>query len=528
MRMMEVWYSYKSRNKMDYEKERDKVPSFFSNGLFCNYLNIRLEERRAGVLTILIDTTSKEPIYEQIYKYIREEITNGNIACGTKLPSSRGMAAHLEVSRNTVDMAYGQLLSEGYIESSPKRGYYVCALDALYAEGIEVLQKEEGEQGELLERAGESKTVEQTMQYVVDFSPSGVDMTCFPYGKWRKLMKECLIDDKKELFLAGNHQGELSLRRAVQNYLHQSRGVSCDISQIIIGAGSDYMLLLLTRILGEGQKAAIENPGYRQAYTILNSVGYPVVPIAVDEQGIQVEALEASGANLVYVTPSHQFPLGTVLSASRRQALLAWAQKEENRYIIEDDYDSEFRYFGKPIPALQSQDPFGKVIYIGTLSKAIAPGIRISYMVLPKILLQQYVDNAGFYYSTVSRIDQQVLGQFFLQGHFERHLNRMRKIYRAKHDVLLNAIKSTNLPVEVVGDSAGLHVLLRFPNCESEQEEWLISQAAQCGVKVYGLSEYDIFQNGWLPCPTLILGFAKLTEKEIIEGVNLLQKAWMS
>lgn len=476
------------------------------------------------MLTISIDTKSKEPIYEQIYKYIRQEIVNGNIPCGTRLPSGRGLAAHLEVSRNTIDMAYGQLLSEGYIESVPKKGYFVSALDTLYSEGIHIQnasrQEEASEEG-YMDRP-EDKT-----EYRVDFSPSGVDMDYFPYSKWRKLMKECLIDDNKELFLSGRHQGDIELRRAVQNYLHQSRGVRCKPSQIIIGAGSDYMLLLLSRILPGEQYIAMENPVYKQAYTIFNSVGYPITPVSLDEQGIRVDILEKSNANLVYVTPSHHFPLGTVMSVNRKQKLLSWASKKENRYIIEDDYDSEFRYFGKPIPALQSQDPFGRVIYVGTLSKAIAPGIRMSYMVLPERLLEQYYQTAGFYFSTVSRIDQRVISQFFIQGHFERHLNRMRKIYKTKHDILLQELKESGLPMRITGESAGLHLLLEFGDKTLDAagvEKRLVELAGKQGAKVYALSDYYIQEEERVP--TILIGFARLKENELSEGVDALKKAW--
>lgn len=476
------------------------------------------------MLTISIDTKSKEPIYEQIYKYIREEVVNGNIPCGTRLPSSRGMATHLEVSRNTVDMAYGQLLSEGYIESVPKKGYFVSALDTLYSEGIYIQgisELEEDSEKEYMDRQDKEK------EYQIDFSPSGVDMDYFPYGKWRKLMRECLIDDNKELFLSGKHQGDIDLRKAVQNYLHQSRGVRCKPSQIIIGAGSDYMLLLLSRILSGEQHIAMENPVYKQAYTIFNSVGYPITPVSLDEQGIRIDVLEKSDANLVYVTPSHHFPLGTVMSVNRKQKLLSWASKKEERYIIEDDYDSEFRYFGKPIPALQSQDPFGKVIYVGTLSKAIAPGIRMSYMVLPESLMEQYYKSAGFYFSTVSRIDQRVISQFFIQGHFERHLNRMRKIYKTKHDILLQELKEAGLPIRISGESAGLHFLLEFGEKTLEAadvEKRLVELAKKQGIKVYALSDYYIREEERVP--TILIGFSRLKESELAEGVKALKKAW--
>lgn len=484
------------------------------------------------MLTISINTKSKEPMYEQIYKYIREEIKNGNLSCGTKLPSGRGLAAHLEVSRNTIDMAYGQLLSEGYIESVPKKGYFVCALETLYLEGIKInntAQPDDEEERKRVERifGKQKETDEVNAIYAIDFSPSGVDMDYFPYGKWRKLMKECLIDDNKELFLAGSHQGDEQLRKAVQNYLYQARGIKCKLSQIIIGAGSDYMLLLLSRIFNRPVAFAMENPAYKQAYTIFKSVGYSITPIEVDDQGIQVNMLEQTDAEVVYVTPSHHFPLGTVMSAGRKQQLLAWANKRKERYIIEDDYDSEFRYSGKPIPALQSEDFFGKVIYIGTLSKAIAPGIRMSYMVLPEKMIEQYWKVAGFYFSTVSRIDQNVICQFFLQGHFERHLNRMRTIYKAKHDILLRELKASHLPFQITGDSAGLHLLLQFGDIvlnAAEIERELVQKAGKQGVKVYALSDYYIKEIKRRP--TILIGFARLKEQEIAEGVKRLIAAW--
>ncbi|MCM1179529.1 MAG: PLP-dependent aminotransferase family protein [Clostridium sp.] len=478
------------------------------------------------MLTIPINVKSKVPIYEQIYKYIREEIKNGSIPCGVRLPSERGLAVHLEVSRNTVNMAYGQLLSEGYIEAKPKRGYFVCNLENLYIEEKDTQAAADSREGRA-ENGYLKKGAGKETEYKIDFSPSGVDMEYFPYGKWRKLMKECLIDDNRELFLAGENQGELSLRTAVQQYLYQSRGVKCDVEQIVIGAGSDYMLLLLSRIFNYKCVVGMENPGYRQACTIFQSVGYDVVPVSVDDQGMKTETLEGISADLAYVTPSHHFPVGTVMSAGRRQRLLAWAAKGEQRYIIEDDYDSEFRYFGKPIPALQSQDPFGKVIYLGTLSKAIAPGIRLSFMVLPWTLVKRYRSEAGFYFSTVSRIDQKVIGEFLLQGHFERHLNRMRKIYRGKHDILVQALKDSKIPFRVAGDSAGLHVLLQLPEkCENARhiEKMLVQMAEKQDVKVYPLSDYYMEEEERYPA--VLVGFARLTEMEITEGIRLLKEAW--
>ena len=479
------------------------------------------------MLTIPIETKSKMPIYEQIYRYIRDDIISGSLPCGMKLPSGRGLASHLSVSRNTIDMAYGQLVAEGYIEPVPQKGYYVCKLDYLYAQKENLYNggSAEGEQTGY----GRENAVESKISYKVDFSLNGVDMDYFPYGTWRKLMRECLIDDNKDLFLSGDHQGDLELRQAVQSYLYQSRGVRCKPEQIIIGAGSDYMLLLLSRIFESKKHIAMENPTYKQAYTFFESLGYQISPVSVDEQGMRTELLEATGAELAYVTPAHHFPMGMVLSASRRQKLLAWAGGEEGRYIIEDDYDSEFRYAGKPIPALHSQDPFGKVIYIGTFSKAIAPGIRISYMVLPEKLLNRYHQVADFYFSTVSRIDQRLISRFLLQGDFERHLNRMRKIYKTKHDMLLQELRESGLPVEIAGSSAGLHFLLVVGGKTAdaaEQEKRMVEAAAKEGIHIYALSDFYIREE--LRQPAVLLGYARLKEAEIKEGVLALRKAWES
>lgn len=471
------------------------------------------------MITISLEMGGKEPIYEQIYKHIRQEIIDGKITCGAKLPSSRGLAANLMVSRSTIDMAYGQLVSEGYIEAVPQKGYFVSNLEALYEEGIQIRVEEDIQE--------QAQMPDKEKKDGIDFSLSGVDMDYFPYSKWRKLMRDCLIDDNKELFLSGSHKGDYELRKIICSYIHQSRGVNCRPAQILIGAGSDYMLLLLTHIFGKKKHVAMENPAYKQASTIFKSVGYDITFFPVDEQGMQADTLEESGADVLYVTPSHQFPSGMVMSATRRQKILAWSGKEEGRYIIEDDYDSEFRYYGKPIPSLQSQAPFDRVIYMGTLSKVIAPGIRLSYMVLPDKLLHQYEQRCSFYFSTVSRIDQQVIGHFFSEGHFERHLNRMRKIYKNKHDVLLRELKDWDMPVVIKGENAGLHIIVEFgkkTNQAKEIERKLVELVEPHGVFVYPLSDYYVQEEERIP--SVLIGFARLKEKDIIEGISILKEVW--
>lgn len=463
------------------------------------------------MLTIALDVNKKEPLYEQIYTYIREEIRRGNLEFGSKLPSCRSLAVHLGVSRNTVDMAYAQLLSEGYIENMPRRGYFISKI-----EGLANLHMHQEEKVERKEPRQESK--------FIDFSPNGVDMNAFPYNCFRRLNKEVMMEINSELFQTGDAQGELSFRRAIRQYLHESRGVNCHEDQIIIGAGNDYLILLLTQILGFHQTIAMENPAYLKPYSIFKKMDYEIEAISVDEQGICPEELEKSRAQFLYVTPAHQYPTGSVMPIQRRLKVLEWASSREGRYIIEDDYDSEFRYQGKPIPSLQSIDTRQKVIYCGTFSKAIAPAIRISYLVLPWKLYELYKERVGFLSCTVSRTDQKILERFITEGYFERHLNKMRGVYKNKRDILLKLCRQFEPQIQVKHASTGLHILLECHTKKEEKE--LILLAREHGVKVYGISEYAIKEPICFPCPMLILGFAKLQEDDIRRGISFLSQAW--
>lgn len=463
-------------------------------------------------LLIPLDSQSGKPLYEQIYSYIRQEIRTGSLKTADRLPSTRVLAEHLKVSRSTTQMAYEQLVAEGYIEAAPYRGYYVSKVEELLETGPQrVEQMLIGESG--------------TSGCQIDFSPRGIDLDSFPYHTWRKLSRDTLVDGNREMFHNGNPQGEPGLREAIRSYLHSARGVICSPEQIIVGAGSEYLLMLLTLILGRNLHIAMENPTYKQAYRVFDSLGCQVCPVEMDGAGMSPELLEKSGANVAYVMPSHQFPTGIVMPVGRRQELLRWAQAGEERYLIEDDYDSEFRYKGKPIPALQGMDRLGRVIYLGTFSKCIAPAIRVSYLVLPPALLTRYREKAGFYASTVPRIDQNMIYQFLVQGHFERHLNRMRAIYKTKHDTLLAAVRPLERDFTIRGEYAGLHILLTHKGNRPEKE--LIEQAGKAGVRVYGLSGYYIHQEHNRRPPTVVLGYANLSVEEIRRGAALLAGCWM-
>jgi GntR family transcriptional regulator/MocR family aminotransferase len=309
----------------------------------------------------------------------------------------------------------------------------------------------------------------------------------------------------------------------IAEYLHQARGMDVQPEQIVIGAGNDYLQMLLSRILGtDGHRIAMESPTYRHAYDIFRQLGYDCCTVSMDRQGMKVDELRESSADIAYVMPSHQYPMGTVMPITRRQELLQWAQEKEGRYLIEDDYDSEFRYIGKPIPALQGSDAYEKVIYIGTFSRSIAPAIRVSYLVLPIHLLERYEKVGRKFSCTVSRVDQGILQLFMERGYYERHLNKMRALYKNKHDILLGEIRRINGVKQISGERSGVHILVQLTSDIPEEER--VREAAKMGVKVYPLSEYCIDRSRQEP--SVLLGFATLSEREIQEAAALLQKAW--
>lgn len=465
-------------------------------------------------MTIRLRTDSDKCLYQQIYEHIRQEIREGKLLAGERLPSTRSLAEYLQVARSTVDYAYDQLLSEGYIEAKPYKGYFVCRL-----EGIFTMEQREMTEPEVVRPDSQ----EDGTQVQIDFSPYGIDMTGFPFGVWKRITKNILNDSNSELFAQGEPQGDYDLRMTISRYLHSSRGVNCRPEQIIVGAGNDYLLLLLEKILGRHVGIAMENPTYKRAYRIFQSFAYRIYTVDMDDKGMRADKLLELPVRAAYVMPSHQYPTGAVMTIGRRAELLRWAEKEPDRYLIEDDYDSEFRYRGKPIPSLQSSDKRGKVIYIGTFSKAIAPAIRVSYMVLPESLLEVYRRDCSFYSCTVSRIDQRILNEFIRDGYFERHLNKMRMHYRAKHDLLLAELEPFKKAFTISGEDAGLHLLLTARGAVTEAQ--LLSAATEAGVKVYGMSENMVETDA--PKATILLGFGSVSEPEMKEGLHRLQKAWL-
>ncbi|MGG0290195.1 PLP-dependent aminotransferase family protein [Bacillus pacificus] len=459
-------------------------------------------------LTPNLNTQSKMALYVQLYEYIKKEIKDGTIPAFTKLPAKRKLASYLQVSKNTVEAAYEQLLAEGYIESASRKGYFVCKVEQM----IDV----EGSEAKVEEVPFREEN------YTFDFTQTGVDTNTFPFTMYRKLINDVWQPHNNDLLFLGHPQGELSLREEIANYLYESRGVRCSASQIVLGAGTQILVKLLFQLL-KGSNYAVENPGYHRKMVVFEQGEDKVQMLSLDRDGICMADLENSNANVVFVTPSHQFPYGMIMPITRRTQLLQWAKKAKDRYIIEDDYDSEFRYSGKPIPALQGLDTDGKVIYMGTLSKALLPSLRMSYIVLPKNLIIKYQKEYLFYTQSVSRMDQEVIRKFLNEGYWGKHIHKMRVVYRKKRDRLVFEIeKYFSNCIEVIGEDSGLHILLKVHNGMREEE--LIQEAAKYSIKIYPVSTY--YKDGTAPENVVLLGFAILSEEEIAKAIQLLHKAW--
>lgn len=467
------------------------------------------------MLTPVLDSASPMPLYEQIYRHIRREIESGSLPAGSRLPSKRALAAHLEVSVVTVEGAYGQLLAEGYLRSEPKRGFFVRTPELAGPR-----QPFSAPYHPPVPTAPSSGTLEY------DFATNAVDTAHFPFSTWAKLMREVLSQQDSDLLSSPPPQGVPELREAIVRYLHDFRGIQASAEQVVVGAGSEYLTSILLQLLGQDGGWAVEDPGYRKFYRILSHAGALACPIPLDGQGMRTDALHWSGARVAHITPSHHFPLGTVMPVARRQALLAWASEAENRYLIEDDYDSEFRYDGRPIPALQSLDTRERVVYMNTFTKSLAPSLRIGYMVLPPHLLERYQKEFLFYSSTVPSFEQYTLARFLSRGHFERHIRRMRNTYRLRRDSLLAAAKAAGITRlgHFSGAEAGLHLLFRAPGGPSEEE--LVQAAARAGVGVYPLSYYCLTPPEPDHVPTLMLGYARLEPEDMAPAMRRLYAAW--
>lgn len=459
-----------------------------------------------NLFTIDFTRSGRTPLYEQLYDYIVTEIASGRLMRGERLPSKKSLAAHLGISTNTVETGYNLLIQEGYIYSKPKSGYYVSAIEGLISPG--------GREKELFSHPAYP-------EYKYDFRTNAVDEASFPYKIWAKLSRETLVSGSN-LLTAGETRGDLELRNTLAKYLHEFRGVSCDAGQVVIGAGVEYLLTLLCGLLTPASGFAIENPGYIKAASVLKNSGGVISYIPMDGEGMIPGALRESGAAYCYLTPSHQFPTGVVMPVGRRYQLLGWGAESDGRYIIEDDYNSEFTFSEKPIPAMQGLDSSGKVIYISTFSRTLAPSIRIAYMVLPTELSESFDRKFGGYSSTVSRFEQQTLMKFISDGYLGRHLNRVKNIYRKRRDFLIGKLDSLSVPggMKIRGGHAGLHLLVTLSESTAER---VMERAHSANVRIYRLCDYYFdTEKGSTGSDTLILGFAGLDEEALAGALDIL------
>lgn len=429
------------------------------------------------MLTYSFENIGHTPLYEHLYKCIKNDIMNGTLPAGTKLPSKRSFASNLGVSAITVENAYAQLLSEGYIYSRPKKGYYVSTFSRSL----------------LPPRAMPETAValpEARPVFFADFSSNQTRPDNFPFSVWAKLMRETMQERNNELMTKPPCGGIFELREAIASHLKQFRDMQVQPEQIFVGAGTEYLYGLLVQLLGFDKVYAIENPGYEKIAQIYESYQVRRRFIDMDDCGIRMDRLEESGADVVHISPSHHFPTGIITPVSRRYELLGWAAKSDSRYIIEDDYDSEFRLTGKPIPALQSIDLMEKVIYINTFSKSLTSTMRISYMVLPPGLAQRFLEQMSFYSCTVSNFEQYALMRFIREGYLEKHINRMRNYYHRQRDALLDAIKKSPLSsrVTITEENSGLHFLMKIDTALSDTE--LMEKAREKGLRLTALSRY--------------------------------------
>lgn len=445
------------------------------------------------MLTYELKKAPGVPLYEALYRCLRRDIQAGVLPPGSKLPSKRALAQHLEVSKITVETAYGQLLSEGYVFAREKVGYFVEA----GAHPVPPLLPTE---------LPEEHPAPPVLNLIAN-SPAH-----FPFSVWSKLQREVMLDLGEKLLRPMEQQGCLALRRAIADHLAAFRGLIVSPENIVVGAGTDFLYNLLIQLLGREKCYAVEEPGYEKIRKIYAAGGVSCICAPMDSQGVLPNQL--SNAQVLHISPSHHFPTGIVTPMGRRQELLSWAQ-EQGGYIIEDDYDSEFRFHSHPLPALYSLDRQGRVIYLNTFSKSLTPAIRISYMVLPDALMDTFRSKLSFYSGTVASFEQYTLARFLSRGYFEKHINRMRKFYKARRNKVVAALERCPWrdKITVWEQDAGLHFLVQVDT--DLDGDALAKIWAEQGIFVQSLSS---FYRGPVPesyRSTLVVNYSGLDEGEL-------------
>lgn len=443
-------------------------------------------------------------MYEYLYQCIKEDIIHQKLNPHEKLPSKRTFAKHLKVSLMTIENAYNQLLIEGYIYSIEKKGYFVSEIDF---PKFHVIQKPT-----ILEK--------ENPIYTIDLKNNSISPDAFPFSIWSKLTREVLSTKSSQLLTRAPQNGCLVLREAIAKHLYAFSGIQVSPAQIIIGAGTEYLYNLVIQLLGRDYIYALENPGHRSIAKVyqLNNVSYQY--ISLDHYGLNIQELSESPAQIVHLSAAHHFPTGITMPIKRRLDILNWAYHNHG-YIIEDDYDSEFRLRGKPIPSLLQIDQHQSVIYMNTFSKTLAPSFRISYMVLPPKLLERYQSQFYFYTCSVSSLEQIVLAKFISEGYFEKHLRRMKNAYKMIRDEFLDQLSHSPIypSIIITEENAGLHFIIQHHLHITDQE--LVDKAKKIGLHIATLSDYH--HKPYLS-HRLVINYSGLTKQQIPQAVQLLNQ----
>ncbi len=463
------------------------------------------------MLTYTLNKQARVSLYEQLYRFVKEDILAGRLAAGVKLPSKRALAAHLEVSVITVKNAYEQLMAEGYLTGVEKRGYFVSSILPPAEAAPQPSHEQEAEPRE--------------KSWFLDLVTNSIAAEDFPFTVWARLMRQTILEQGTGLLRPTPPQGAWALRQAISDHLRQFRGMDAAPEQIIVGAGTEVLYSLLVQLLGQERRYAVEDPGYSKIARIYRSNRAEVSFVPLDGGGLSAEALRRSGADVVHISPSHHYPTGLVMPIARRQELLRWAQERPEHIILEDDYDSEFRFVGRPIPTLFSIDGGEQVVYLNTFSKTIAPSIRISFMVLPRRLLADFRRKLGFYACTVSAFEQYTLAQFLSGGYYEKHLSRMRKHYRQKRDAVIAAVRQSPLApyAAITEEDAGLHFLLRLDG--APPDEVLRREAEARGIRLAMLSEY-YQESRMAPQHVLVINYTGIDTDRLPAALERLAELW--
>ena len=527
------------------------------------------------MITINFEEQKNSGLCESIYNSIKEQIIQGKLKSMEKLPSKRALAQNLGVSVITVQNAYAQLISEGYIYSIEKKGFFVTDLPLLNRnrfsatlssasadENLTSSHHDSSNENQHLtsqndslnpqDSCASSEAVRSKNTWFADFKNNSISYEKFPFSLWSHTMRQILNSGDEKLLQRSQAKGVPELRAALSRYLQDFRNMNVNPEQIVIGAGTENLYAIIVQLLGREKIYAVENPGYHKAEAVFRLNGVKTVPVNLDREGISITELENSAAQVLHFSPSHHFPTGIVMPVRRRQEILSWAVSEPNsgplsemsrssgsflahanpsdnstkgRFILEDDYDSEFRFNGKPLPTLQSADTNDRVIYINTFSKTLAPSFRISYMVLPPSLVPVFEQKIGFYSCPVSSFEQYTLAGFIEQGHFEKHIIRMKNYYRNLRNNLVGAIQNSTLSkiTKIQEKEAGLHFLLQVESDTPRNK--LIENLEKNGINLPPLSEY---YYGTAPEDiekTFVVNYSGIKRENIAETVRRLEAA---